>query len=80
MDVAQLLNSKESTDKVMVPTKGAPKNFIYVGGKWGYIDYQTDEKGFVHAKFVTDDTTVPAGTGFWYLNGDTARDTLSWEE
>ena len=80
VDVAQLLNSKESTDKVMVPTKGAPKNFIYVGGKWGYIDYQTDEKGFVHAKFVTDDTTVPAGTGFWYLNGDTARDTLSWEE
>ena len=80
VDVAQLLNSKESTDKVMVPTKGAPKNFIYVGGKWGYIDYQTDEKGFVHAKFVTDDTTVPAGTGFWYLNGDTQRNSLDWEE
>ena len=82
VDVAQLLAGRQATDKVMVPTAGAPKNFIYSvsAGKWGYIDYETDEKGFVHAKFATDDTTVPAGTGFWYLNGDTQRNSLDWEE
>ena len=66
----------------MVPTAGAPKNFIYSAsaGKWGYIDYQTDENGFVRAYFVTDDTTVPAGTGFWYLNGNSEHDSLDWEE
>ena len=78
VDVAQLLDGRQATDKVMVPTKGAPKNFIYMGGKWGYIDYETDENGLVHAKFVTDDTTVPAGTGFWYLNGDMSNEKIDW--
>ena len=82
VDVAQLLAGRQATDKVMVPTAGAPKNFIYSAsaGKWGYIDYQTDENGFVRAYFVTDDTTVPAGTGFWYLNGNSEHDSLDWEE
>ena len=78
VDVAQLLDGRQATDKVMVPTKGAPKNFIYMGGKWGYIDYETDENGLVHAKFVTDDTTVPAGTGLWYLNGDMSNEKIDW--
>lgn len=80
VDVAILLNERQATDKVMVPSAGAPKNFIYNAtlGKWGYIDYRTGEDGRVRAFFREDDTLIQPGTGFWYLNGDTTHDSLEW--
>ena len=78
VDVAELLDGKEDTDKVMVPTAGAPKNFLYRNGNWGYIDYESGDDGLVYPVFKTD-TTIPAGTGFWYLNGNPNRDKLEWE-
>lgn len=80
VDVAILLNERQATDKVMVPSAGAPKNFIYNAtlGKWGYIDYRTGEDGRVRAFFREDDTLIQPGTGFWYLNGDTTHDSLAW--
>ena len=80
VDVAILLNDRQATDKVMVPSAGAPKNFIYNAtlGKWGYIDYKTGEDGRVRAFFRDDDTLIQPGTGFWYLNGDTTHDSLEW--
>ena len=78
VDVAQLLDGKEATDKVMVPTAGVPKNFLYLNGQWGYIDYASDGNGLVWPVFKTDDNTIPAGTGFWYLNGDPGHNQLEW--
>ena len=72
VDVATLLKDKQTTDKVMVPTAGAPKNFIYLNGQWGYVSKEPvpgDPNGF-RPVFVTTDTTIPACTGFFYLNGD----------
>lgn len=76
VDVAELLEGKEATDQVMVPTAGAPKNFICIGGVWGYVDKEPvegDPNGF-YPVFRTGDTTIPAGTGFFYLNGDSTDD------
>ena len=77
VDVAELLEGKKATDQVMVPTAGAPKNFLYRNGNWGYIDYESDDYGLVYPVFKTD-TTIPAGTGFWYLNGDPGYNQLEW--
>ena len=64
--------------RMSVPTAYVPKEYEYVDGKgWGYwesVTY-TDAKGRKRVKreFRTGDTAVPAGTGFWYLNGGDAK-------
>lgn len=79
VNIADLLNSTEATDKVLVPTASVPKNIVKMGGKWGYIAYETNESGITYPVFV-EQATLPAGTGFWYLNGDSDTDnkTLNW--
>lgn len=82
VDVAELLEGKEDTDQVMVPTAGAPKNFICIGGVWGYVSKEPvegDPNGF-RPVFVTTDTTIPACTGFFYLNGDSTAENkkINW--
>ena len=79
VNIADLLNSTEATDKVLVPTASVPKNIVKMGGKWGYIAYETNESGITYPVFVEQET-LPAGTGFWYLNGDSDTDnkTLNW--
>lgn len=80
VDVATLLNGRESTDKIIVPTAGAPKDYTYVNGQWGYDGGEVVEteitmpngvkiKGFRPVR-VTNDTKISGTTGFWYLNGD----------
>ena len=76
VDLADLLKDTE-TDSVMVPTESAPKNFIKIGDKWGYVSYET-VNGRARPSFKTDDTKVSAGTGFWYLNGDSTKTELNW--
>ncbi len=80
VNVATLLDGREDTDKVLVPTAGAPKNFEYSNGQWGYWDYVDDGKGGVNAVFVTDKPELPPGTGFWYLNGDANASELNWDK
>ena len=66
----------DEADRVIVPRgeNAVPKNFHYNAKKkaWGYdsteIVYDGDTPVGVRTVFVTVDTTVPAGTGFWYLN------------
>ncbi len=83
----------DKEDRVVVPTgaNSAPKNFHYRVrkgvGAWGYdsTEYVLDANNNVlgvRAVFVTtgDGTTVPAGTGFWYLNSSKDPDkTISWD-
>ena len=81
--VEDILAGNENVDAIMVPTDGAPKNYIYRDGKWGYETteyvYEGGEVVGIKSVFKTDDTVIPAGTGFWYLNGSTDDNkTVEW--
>ena len=81
VDVAELLADNEDGDTIMVPTDGAPKNYVFRDGKWGYDTVKKVERGGKEvwiSVFETDDTTIPAGTGFWYLNGSTGEKSVEW--
>ena len=87
VDVAEVLEtSGAAADRVIVPMgkDSVPKNFHKnKKGQWGYdsteIVYGNDgvTPVGVRAVFNTTDTTVPAGTGFWYLNSGDAKD-VEW--
>ena len=66
------LNAKVATtdenDQILVPTKGAPKNFTIKDGKWGYDKKVLGEDGLYHSVRTEEDATIPAGRGFWYIN------------
>ncbi len=70
-----------ATDKIIVPTATVPKNYEHntEKGEWGYWDYETVIKlsGRKTVKKVWKSAsveTIPAGTGFWYLNGGDSKD------
>ena len=72
-------------DEIIVPTAGTPKHYTYKNGEWGYPGATTNEvtiggKVFWKIKtgHKTDDTIVPAGTGFWYLNKQTGEKAIEW--
>ena len=77
VDVGTVVGAAMTTDKVVVPTAYVPKNYEYVDGTgWGYWDNETytDAKGRKRVRKVfRTDTLIPAGTGFWYLNGGEAK-------
>ena len=82
VDVAELLSTEAAeNDTIVVPTDGAPKNYVFRDGKWGYDTVKKVERGVKEvwiSVFETDDTTIPAGTGFWYLNGSTGEKSVEW--
>jgi len=70
-------------DAVMVPTDGAPKTYTFKDGSWGYSSAETQKITFAGRTLtvsvpvrVTDDT-VPAGKGFWYVNGGSTN-SIEW--
>ena len=79
-----ILETKSHNDKVIIPTKGSPKNIYWNSkkGKWGYADYRTDPvTGYSVTVFVeASEAQIPAGTGFWYLDGDDDADNakITW--
>ena len=72
VNLSTLLSGKEEQAGVVVPTAGAPKTYTFKGDAWGYdttVPVMKDGKQVgVRSVRKTDDVTVPAGTGFWYLN------------
>ena len=68
-------------DRIVIPTTGAPKNYTYENGSWGYYSmqpvYRNGVQVGVRSKFNTEDTKIPAGTGFWYLNSGNST-TVTW--
>ena len=84
VSVTELLGAEgnDDGDKIVVPTAYVPKEYVYVGGKWGYYDSVVDETTIPGLKLVKqtfvpadgDDDKIPAGTGFWYLNGSETSD------
>lgn len=84
VSINALLGSEGNSDgdKVVVPTAYIPKEYVYVNGKWGYYDSKIDTEivpglELVKEVFVPatdDEDKIPAGTGFWYLNGSEDAD------
>ncbi len=64
---AKLVSTASADDQIIVPTKGAPKNFTLKNGKWGYEKKELGDDGLYHS-VRTEEATVPAGRGFWYIN------------
>lgn len=75
-------------DEIIVPTAGTPKHYTYKDDSWGYtavveqkeVRLPNGEKT-ISVKFgrKTDDTKVPAGQGFWYLNKGSSDDKkITW--
>ncbi len=67
----------DANDRILVPTEGAPRVYTVEDGAWGatktveVIDRWGNKTGGV--KVIREAvTTLPAGTGFWYLNGGDA--------
>ena len=82
VQVMTILQGKLPNDKVIIPTKGSPKNIYWNKklNKWGYVDYTTNASGYAVPTFVeASEASIPAGTGFWYLNGDANNDELQWD-
>lgn len=76
-----------TSDEIIVPTAGTPKHYTYKNGEWGYpgadsvVEIQRGNKTIriVTSTHKTDDNTVPAGMGFWYLNKSADEDKkISW--
>ena len=69
--------SDDGCDRIVVLTSGAPLNFTYKDGKWGYVKVVVDEKSRGVPTRVTENVSIPAGIGFWYLNSGAARE-IKW--
>ena len=83
VNLSTLLSGKEDQAGVVVPTAGAPKTYTFKGGAWGYDTTEpvmkNDKQVGVRSVRKTDDVTVPAGTGFWYLNSSESTDVkIEW--
>ena len=66
-------------DRIVVPTAGAPLNYTWKDGAWGYDGVKQVQRGgrTVAVPYrETKATTIPAGTGFWYLNSSSSEDAV----
>lgn len=75
-----------TSDEIIVPTAGTPKHYTYKNGAWGYPGGKVTEEvnhpalgaiTVIKTEHKTGDTTINAGTGFWYLNKGTSK-SINW--
>ena len=80
VDIKTTFGASEA-DTLIVPMAGAPKICTVKDGAWGYAKSVpvTDASGNKLGVRVERETVteLPAGTGFWYLNGGAAK-TVNW--
>ncbi len=83
IDLNEQFTEPSAKDRIIVPTDGAPKNYTFKNGKWGYSTTEDVYKGGVKVGVrpirITTDAAIKAGTGFWYLNAGEAKD-VEWAE
>ena len=72
----------DANDRILVPTEGAPRVYTVENNAWGatktveVTDRWGNKTGGV--KVIREDaTTLPAGTGFWFLNGGDKKN-VNW--
>ncbi len=68
-------------DRIVIPTDGAPKNYTFKDGKWGYNKTEkvtiNGQVGIRSVRVVVDALESTPGVGFWYLNAGTAKN-VDW--
>ncbi|MBQ8124804.1 MAG: hypothetical protein IJ173_02840 [Kiritimatiellae bacterium] len=68
-------------DRIVIPTDGAPKNYTYKGGKWGYNKTEevtiNGQVGIRSVRVEVDALESTPGVGFWYLNAGADKD-VDW--
>ena len=65
-------------DTIIVPTEGTPTIYTVKDGKWGFDESMPVDDDAIVIKRNETDTTLPAGTGFWYLNGSESEKKVNW--
>ena len=81
-DLNNITTGVNANDRIVVPTDGDPKVYTYANGSWGY----SVTNGYItigtatmpRTQRVTNDTTIKAGTGFWYIS-EGGNPVISWE-
>ena len=76
-DLNELFPDASAADRIVVPTASLQRSYTFKNGKWGFSDSRKLANGRVQTFHNTDYSTIPAGTGFWYLNGGAAK-TIEW--
>ena len=68
-------------DRIVIPTDGAPKNYTFKDGKWGYNKTEkvtiNGQVGIRSVRVVVDALESTPGVGFWYLNAGAEKD-VDW--
>lgn len=71
-------------DTLVLPNGGNGSDYVYRrNGKWTFsqIETYTDAKGRVRSRTTyTEDITIPAGQGFWYVRRKPEPTTIDWPE
>ena len=71
-------------DHIAIPTGGAPMNYYWDNGSWGYTTNVVTGvspitgKPKVQSRWVSDGMTLPVGYGFWYRVRGTEPVELTW--
>ena len=76
-DLNELFPNASAADRIVVPLDTLQRSYTYKNGAWGFSNARKLNNGRVQTFHDTTDSTIPAGTGFWYLNGGAAK-TIEW--
>lgn len=67
-----------ANDRIIVETIGAPIQYEYSDGAWGYWKKEKDEVTKRNKLVWAAGESIPAGTGFWYVNTGSTDVTISF--
>ena len=81
-DVADIVG-ENTNDRIILPVDGFPRNYSCKNGEWGYdgigSEVTTNKWGDVIVTPIRiNDTKIPAGRGFWYLNKNAGSKSINW--
>lgn len=68
-----------SKDKIIVPNGLGQKTYTFRKGEWGYYKTERDAKGRAKNVWVTNESKVEGGRGFWYVSGG-GKPTIDWKK
>lgn len=57
-----------AADEIYIITDGKPVKYFFKNGSWGTYVYTTRDDGKTVMDWSTAGTTIPRGTGFWYVS------------
>ena len=79
-DLNQIATGVAAGDRILVPMGATRREYSFKDGAWGYPKTGTKTIGgetVLTTTRCTTETTIPAGTGFWYISAGGAP-TIEW--